>query len=163
MSIQPNPSGGAVDRGQSSSLADVLGVILDKGIVVDVFARVSLVGIELLRVDVRVVIASVDTYLRFAEAANRLEMGANEPSDLTSVVGQITGGGSQDKQQQGQDQDRQRGQDQEQQGQMEGEGESRQPALESGNQELDQQLRSNDRSVQRERQPARRGQQEDRK
>lgn len=163
MSIQPTTSGGGVDRGGgSSSLADVLGVILDKGIVVDVFARVSLVGIELLRVDVRVVIASVDTYLRFAEAANRLEMGAKEPEDLTSVVGQITGSGSQD-QQQGQGQNQQQGQDQEQQEQTEGEGERQQPALESGDQELDQQLRSNDRGVQRERQPARRGQQEDRR
>lgn len=160
MSIQPNPgAGGAVDRGQSSSLADVLGTILDKGIVVDVFARVSLVGIELLRVDVRVVIASVDTYLRFAEAANRLEMGTNEPKDLTSVVGEVTGGGSKDQQEGDQDQEEE-GEDEEEQ--------QNQPALESGDQksgdrELDQQLRSGDRSVQRERQPARRGQQEDRR
>ena len=159
MSIQPNASGGAVQQGQSSSLADVLGVILDKGIVVDVFARVSLVGIELLRVDVRVVIASVDTYLRFADAANRLEMGAKEPAGLPEVVGQITGGGSQGQQQQGQGQDQQQEQDQEQQEQIEGEGEGQQPALESGG----QQVLSNDRGVPRERQPARRQQQEDRR
>jgi hypothetical protein len=41
--------------------------VLDKGVVIDVFARVSLVGIELVRADARVVIASVDTYLRFAQ------------------------------------------------------------------------------------------------
>src|SRR5579884_3925291 len=65
-----------------SGLADVLNVILDKGIVIDIYARVALVGIELLTVDVRIVIASVDTYLRFAEAVNRL--------DLTNVGNQQT-------------------------------------------------------------------------
>lgn len=149
MSIQASPSAGAVDRGQSSSLADVLGTILDKGIVVDIFARVSLVGIELLRVDVRVVIASVDTYLRFAEAANRLEMGANEPSDLTSVVGAITGGGSGEKDQQAKDE--------EQQGQIESGDQNQQQALDSGARAP----QSSDRSVGRERQPARRAPQED--
>ena len=69
---QPGPSG----------LADVLEVILDKGIVIDVYLRVALVGIELLTVDARIVIASVDTYLRFAEAVNRL--------DLTQVGNQET-------------------------------------------------------------------------
>jgi gas vesicle structural protein len=57
-----------------SGLAEVLDVILDKGIVIDVFLRVALVGIELLTVDARIVIASVDTYLRFAEAVNRLDL-----------------------------------------------------------------------------------------
>jgi hypothetical protein len=61
---QPNPSG----------LADVLNVILDKGLVVDIYLRVSLVGIELLTVDARIVVASVDTYLRFAEAVNRMDL-----------------------------------------------------------------------------------------
>jgi gas vesicle structural protein len=86
MTMQPS-SGGAVERSEETGLADVVTTILDKGVVIDVFARVSLVGIELLRVDARVVIASVDTYLRFAEAANRIEMGAKEPSDLAGVVG----------------------------------------------------------------------------
>lgn len=58
----------------SSSLYDILDLILDKGIVVDAFVRVSLVGIELLTVDARVVIASVDTYLRYAEGAERLQL-----------------------------------------------------------------------------------------
>jgi hypothetical protein len=61
---QPGPSG----------LADVLDVLLDKGIVIDIYVRVALVGIELLTVDARIVIASVDTYLRFAEAVNRLDL-----------------------------------------------------------------------------------------
>jgi gas vesicle structural protein len=96
MSIQPSP-GGAVERSQESQLKDVVATILDKGVVVDVFARVSLVGIELLRADVRVVIASVDTYLRFAEAVNRLDMGKEEPKDLTGVVEDVTEKGAKGK------------------------------------------------------------------
>jgi gas vesicle structural protein len=64
LSRTPNPSG----------LADVLNILLDKGIVIDAYVRVSLVGIELLTIDARIVIASVDTYLRFAEAVNRLDL-----------------------------------------------------------------------------------------
>ncbi|ALC83613.1 MULTISPECIES: gas vesicle structural protein GvpA [Bacillus] len=56
----------------SSSLAEVIDRILDKGVVIDVFARVSLVGIELITVEARVVIASVDTWLRYAEAVGLL-------------------------------------------------------------------------------------------
>jgi hypothetical protein len=52
----------------SSSLAEVIDRILDKGIVIDLFARVSLVGIELVSVEARVVVASVETYLKYAEA-----------------------------------------------------------------------------------------------
>jgi hypothetical protein len=52
----------------SSSLAEVVDRILDKGVVVDAWVRVSLVGIELLAVEARIVIASVDTYLKYAEA-----------------------------------------------------------------------------------------------
>ena len=94
MAVQPSP-GSAVQRQQeTSSLADVVDTILDKGVVIDVFARVSLVGIELLRVDARIVVASVDTYLRFAEAANRLEMCTQEPEQLSDVVGDISEAGS---------------------------------------------------------------------
>src|SRR4051794_41434885 len=57
-----------------SGLADVLNVILDKGIVIDAFVRISVIGIELITIDARIVIASVDTYLRFAEAVNRLDL-----------------------------------------------------------------------------------------
>ena len=73
---------GYLERPTPSSLADVIDVILDKGIVIDAYARVSLVGIELLTIDARVVVASVDTYLRFAEATNRLEL----PERRTTVV-----------------------------------------------------------------------------
>lgn len=52
----------------SSSLAEVVDRILDKGIVVDAWAKVSLVGIELLAIEARVVVASVDTFLKYAEA-----------------------------------------------------------------------------------------------
>ncbi|MBI6546775.1 MAG: gas vesicle structural protein GvpA [Cyanobacteria bacterium NC_groundwater_1444_Ag_S-0.65um_54_12] len=52
----------------SSSLAEVIDRILDKGIVVDAWARVSLVGIELLAIEARVVVSGVDTYLKYAEA-----------------------------------------------------------------------------------------------
>jgi gas vesicle structural protein len=63
-----------LERPTPSSLADVIDVILDKGLVIDVYVRVSLVGIELLTIDARIVIASVDTYLRFAEAVGRLDL-----------------------------------------------------------------------------------------
>lgn len=94
MVMQPVGGGNLQRRQETSSLADVVGTILDKGVVIDVFARVSLVGIELLRVDARVVVASVDTYLRFAEAVNRLELGAREPEQLTDVVGDVAQAGS---------------------------------------------------------------------
>src|SRR6476660_8845199 len=66
--------GGYLERPAPSGLADVLEIIRDKGIVIDIYLRVSLVGIELLTIDARIVIASVDTYLRFAEATNRLDL-----------------------------------------------------------------------------------------
>jgi hypothetical protein len=77
-------STGYLERPAPSGLADVIEIILDKGIVIDAYVRVSLLGIELLTVDARVVIASVDTYLRFAEATNRLDLtlDATSPPDL---------------------------------------------------------------------------------
>ena len=54
--------------GESASVAELVGAILDKGIVIDAWARVSVVGLELLTVEARVVVASVETYLRYAEA-----------------------------------------------------------------------------------------------
>src|SRR3954465_4747280 len=68
------PTNRYLDRPSPSSLADVIETILDKGLVIDIYVRVSLVGIELLTIDARIVIASVDTYLRFAEAVNRLDL-----------------------------------------------------------------------------------------
>ncbi|MDP8969452.1 MAG: gas vesicle protein [Actinomycetota bacterium] len=76
-------------RPASGTLAEVIDIILDKGLVIDAYVRVSLVGIELLTVDVRVVVASVDTYLHFAEAANRLDLrgqAEEQDADLQSLM-----------------------------------------------------------------------------
>ena len=81
---------GYLDRPAPSGLADVIEVILDKGIVIDAYVRVSALGIELLTVDARVVIASVDTYLRFAEATNRLEL-EDKARGLPELIGDIGG------------------------------------------------------------------------
>jgi hypothetical protein len=79
-------------------LADVIDIILDKGLVIDAYVRVSLVGIELLTIDARIVIASVDTYLRFAEAVNRLDLKADDDSEgLPQLMEQITSGGAKSK------------------------------------------------------------------
>ncbi|MDL2077055.1 gas vesicle structural protein GvpA [Streptomyces sp. GXMU-J15] len=98
MTVVPaqNTGGGG---GGSSGLYDVLELILDRGLVIDAFIRVSLVGIEILKIDVRVVVASVDTYLRFAEACNRLDLeaGPRKPPGLTEVVGEITESGARGK------------------------------------------------------------------
>jgi gas vesicle structural protein len=88
-----NGGGGYVERapgGGSSSLADVVALILDKGLVIDVFIRVSLVGIEILTVDARIVVASVDTYLRFAEATNRLDLYEKGGKTLPEMTQGIT-------------------------------------------------------------------------
>ena len=88
-------------RGSSGSgnLYDVLELILDRGLVIDAFVRVSLVGIEILKIDARVVVASVDTYLRFAEACNRLDLesGRKAPTQLTDIVGEATESGAKGK------------------------------------------------------------------
>jgi gas vesicle structural protein len=90
--------GGYVERGgSSSSLADVVELILDRGLVIDVFVRVSLVGIEILTIDARIVVASVDTYLRFAEATNRLDLYAKGGKDLPGLVEGMTEGGAKGK------------------------------------------------------------------
>ncbi|HEY2004865.1 MAG TPA: gas vesicle protein GvpJ [Solirubrobacteraceae bacterium] len=86
-----------VSRSSSSGLYDVLDLILDKGLVIDVFLRVSLVGIELLTVDARIVIASVDTYLRFAEAVNRLDLGNSQGEGLPDLMQDMTEGGASSK------------------------------------------------------------------
>lgn len=87
------PTGGAVaGRPSPTGLADVIDTILDKGLVIDAYVRVSLVGIEILTIDARVVVASVDTYLRFAEAANRLDLAESEEG-LTDVIAATKGGG----------------------------------------------------------------------
>ncbi|MEV4784187.1 gas vesicle structural protein GvpA [Streptomyces tuirus] len=85
--------------GGSSGLYDVLELVLDRGLVIDAFVRVSLVGIEILKIDVRVVVASVDTYLRFAEACNRLDLEAGPRKDpgLPDLVGEMTESGARGK------------------------------------------------------------------
>lgn len=84
---------GYLARSSSSGLYDVLELILDKGLVIDVFVRVSLIGIEILTIDARIVIASVDTYLRFAEAVNRLDLMQTESQPLPEL-GLAEGAGS---------------------------------------------------------------------
>ncbi|MFI8230625.1 gas vesicle structural protein GvpA [Streptomyces sp. NPDC085900] len=85
--------------GGSSGLYDVLELVLDRGLVIDAFVRVSLVGIEILKIDVRVVVASVDTYLRFAEACNRLDLesGPHKDPGLPDLVGEVTESGARGK------------------------------------------------------------------
>ena len=68
-----------------SGLADVLDVILDKGLVIDAYVRISVIGIELVTIDARIVVASVDTYLRFAEAVNRLELTQTEAAGIEEL------------------------------------------------------------------------------
>jgi hypothetical protein len=74
MAIAHASPSGYLERPRPSGLADVIDIILDKGMVIDAYVRVSLIGIEILTIDARIVIASVDTYLRFAEAVNRLDL-----------------------------------------------------------------------------------------
>jgi hypothetical protein len=97
MAMTRGGGGGYVQRSSPSGLADVLNILLDKGLVDDVFLRVSLVGIELLTVDARIVIASVDTYLRFAEAVNRLDLGQSSDEGLPQMVDEMTSGGAENK------------------------------------------------------------------
>jgi len=86
--------GGYLSRPAPSGLADVIEIILDKGIVIDAYVRVSLVGIELLTIDARIVIASVDTYLRFAEATNRLDLYEKGGKDLPEMIEGMTESGA---------------------------------------------------------------------
>jgi gas vesicle structural protein len=90
--------GGYAARPSPSGLADVIDIILDKGLVIDAYVRVSLIGIEILTIDARIVIASVDTYLRFAEAVNRLDLQqADQSQGLPELMESITEGGASSK------------------------------------------------------------------
>ncbi|MBV9204822.1 MAG: gas vesicle structural protein GvpA [Actinobacteria bacterium] len=80
--MQPGGRGG---RPSPSGLVDVIDTILDKGLVIDAYIRVSLIGIEVLTIDARIVVASVDTYLRFAEAVNRLDI-SHDKQGLPGLV-----------------------------------------------------------------------------
>ena len=83
-----NSSGGPT----GGTLGDVLEMILDRGVVIDAFIRVSLVGIEVLTIDARVVIASVDTYLRFAEAVGRMQLDTPKRGVPDLIEGRKTAG-----------------------------------------------------------------------
>ena len=90
--------GGYAARPSPSGLADVIDIILDKGLVIDAYVRVSLIGIEILTIDARIVIASVDTYLRFAEAVNRLDLKESDQSQgLPELMESMTSGGAKSK------------------------------------------------------------------
>src|SRR2546429_5315322 len=76
-----------------SSLADVVDLILDKGLVIDAYVRVAVIGIELITIDARIVIASVDTYLRFAEAVNRLDLSQTKAAGMNKMsIGRLGNG-----------------------------------------------------------------------
>jgi len=98
MAAIASSGGGYLERPRPSGLADVIDVILDKGLVIDAYVRVSLIGIEILTIDARIVIASVDTYLRFAEAVNRLDLVQSDDSQgLPELMESMTSGGAQSK------------------------------------------------------------------
>lgn len=90
-------SGNYLSRPSSAGLVDVVDLILDKGLVIDIYLRVSLVGIELLTIDARIVVASVDTYLRFAEAVNRLDLTKDQSEGLPELVQDMQQGGAEHK------------------------------------------------------------------
>lgn len=96
MAAHASPSG-YLERPKPSGLADVIEVILDKGLVIDAYVRVSLIGIELITIDARIVIASVDTYLRFAEAVNRLDISEDGGAGLPELMEGMTEGGAKSK------------------------------------------------------------------
>jgi len=99
VTVVPQANSQASSGAGGGNLYDILELILDRGLVIDAFVRVSLVGIEILKIDVRVVVASVDTYLRFAEACNRLDLeaGRKAPTQLTDIVGDATESGAKGK------------------------------------------------------------------
>jgi gas vesicle structural protein len=86
-----------LERPAPSALADVVDVILDKGLVIDAYVRVSLVGIELLTIDARIVIASVDTYMRFAHAVNRMDLTETETHGIPELMQDMTQSGAKGK------------------------------------------------------------------
>jgi hypothetical protein len=98
MAVSRPSAGGYLERPRPSGLADVVDIILDKGLVIDAYVRVSLIGIEILTIDARIVIASVDTYLRFAEAVDRVNLRESDDSQgLPELVEGMTESGSRSK------------------------------------------------------------------
>src|SRR3954464_1100258 len=92
MTMSTRSGAGGVQRSPQGGLAEVLDLILDKGLVIDAFVKVSLVGIELITIDARIVVASVATYLKFAEATNRLDLHQKGGKDLGEFMGGLTEG-----------------------------------------------------------------------
>jgi len=97
MAVAHAAPSGYLERPRPSGLADVIEIILDKGLVIDAYVRVSLIGIELITIDARIVIASVDTYLRFAEAVNRLDISEDGSQGLPELMESVTEGGAKSK------------------------------------------------------------------
>src|SRR5919199_3949914 len=98
MAVSHAAPSGYLERPRPSGLADVIDIILDKGLVIDAYVRVSLIGIEILTIDARIVIASVDTYLRFAEAVGRLDIAQDDQAEgLPDLMESITSGGAESK------------------------------------------------------------------
>jgi hypothetical protein len=90
----PSTAGGISRAPRPSSLADVLDLILDKGLVIDAYVRVSALGIEVLTIDARIVVASVDTYLHFAEAVNRPDLTQTETQGIQGLTQDLKESGS---------------------------------------------------------------------
>ncbi|MFF7216746.1 gas vesicle protein GvpJ [Streptomyces sp. NPDC008238] len=74
MTVVPQSGGGVAGGNGSGTWCDVLELVVDRGLVIDMFVRVSLVGMEIAKVNARVVVAGVDTCLGFSEACNRLDL-----------------------------------------------------------------------------------------
>ena len=95
MTIAPTSGGpaGALERGNASSgtLADVVETVLDKGVVIDAQVSIAVIGIQLVEINARIVIASVETYLRFAEAVDRLSIVPEGQKGLPDLVGDAAG------------------------------------------------------------------------
>ena len=87
----PAQRGPVQKMGGSASLAELLNVILDKGIVIDAWVRLSVIGIEILTLEARVVVASVETYLRYAEAIGLTQLASSPPE----ATGRQRGGAGQ--------------------------------------------------------------------
>lgn len=88
------PAGGVLDKNPSSALADVIETVLDKGVVIDAQVSVDVVGIRLLEINARVVVASIETYLRFAQAVDRLDVRPQDSQGLPDIVEGVTGAGA---------------------------------------------------------------------
>jgi hypothetical protein len=99
MSVLSQGSNVLRSSGHSGNLIyDVVELVLDRGLVIDVFARVAVVGIEIVTIDARVVVASVDTYLQFAEACGRLDLSSSSrPVGLPALVGEVAEQGAKGK------------------------------------------------------------------